>query len=375
MMNFIEKQAKKPFKNIGFLKGKKSTGDREGLFTPPNPKDVRLYDKEELKQADIENIKKKGFTPVGDALLWGVGKIPKKGPELKKKTTDFLADKKRAISEADAHFSGKVKDALGVKRGGLIDRFTSKKQQVPIGEVIVDGKGQKVVLPNERIDSFGAPITNTTKVALPMLGAGKLMEMTSIENPDQNRTAKNDDVREQLAYAIEEGLLKEAALDKISSLEQELTRKETMIKVAKHERDVLLNDSLRYQDESDFYKRAYEEASKELEKISSTINRIKEKEDLEKRTKRASDLSEKLLERGIIKQANVEEFQELLRTCDDKTFDVFDKIASDSEKGLEKELYIIDDIDKTAHKYASEEGEVLSSTGQTMAEAVADLLK
>lgn len=378
----------------------RSSGNRADAYKSADPSNVKFNNQKQMNKNHFEQQKKQGFGMLGNAALWGVGKVPKFGKGWKDVARENLTKFKINAKEMDANIAGKVKDSLGVKRGGAIDKFTSRKHKVQVGTEMRNGVETPIFRDSDRVDSLTAPFANTMKKATPLVGSFVIgdkawdqgMKMMGADDgtgteqtppPEyiqQQQFAQNPNYNyangaEQLAYRMEEGLLKEAAISKIATLEDEVSKLNTIVKIAKHEREVLMNDSLHYQDELDHYKEAYEKATDELEKVSmkyqETVN------DIEKEAKRkeVEKVAEKLLERGIIKQAELNEYRDFLEKSDEFVLEAFTKVANSAVNG---ELGNLFDIEKSAKELPLPSSETIgkiSSTGQTMAEAVSDLLK
>lgn len=378
----------------------RSSGNRADAYKSADPSNVKFNNQKQMNKNHFEQQKKQGFGMLGDAALWGVGKVPKFGKGWKDAARENLTKFKINAKEMDANIAGKVKDSLGVKRGGAIDKFTSRKHKVQVGTEMRNGVETPIFRDSDRVDSLTAPFANTMKKATPLVGSFVIgdkawdqgMKMMGVDDgigaeqappPEyiqQQQLAQNPNYNyangvEQLAYRMEEGLLKEAAISKIATLEDEVSKLNTIVKIAKHEREVLMNDSLHYQDELDHYKEAYEKAKDELEKVSAkyqeTVNGIEK----EAKTKEVEKVAEKLLERGIIKQAELNEYRDFLEKSDESVLEAFTKVANSAVNG---ELANLFDIEKSAKELPLPSSETIgkiSSTGQTMAEAVSDLLK
>lgn len=386
---FMKKTLSKVF-GVKKPKGGPSFNSREKAYSAPKNGETKIYDTKEMRDQAFKNMKENGFgfASLGTSAL---GMVPKVGKRWKDNAENFLTKSKIGMQEFDSNVTGKVKNALGVKPGGMIDNFTSTVHKVPVGKQMgSDGKMQDMFV-EKRVSSMKAPIDHTMKFALPMAGSAymfdKLTEMQEGQDgmyeqyPIQQSDFPppynpNQSFDERTASALETGLIKEATMEKISSLEHEVDSLKGLIKVAKYEREILYDDSLRFQDASEYYKEAYEKAQNELEKVSSEFEEYKESLAKEARQEKVTKVAENLLERGIIKQAKFNEYLDVLSNCDAQTFEAFSKLAflDNDEKGLEKNLYMIDYIDKHSSTINPNTLGAMTKSGDTIADAVRDLL-
>ena len=369
IMNFIKRKPKntKP-------KGQPAYNSRPEAYKPKNSEDYKYHDQAKMKNLDFNANKNSGFGLPVDMTLGAVGFIPRVGKKWQENAKNALTKQKIKGKEFDTEMTGKVKDALGVKRGGMIDKFTSKEHKIPIAT----NNAGEALYRDVRLDSALAPLQNTSKVALPMIGSTVVFDKTVDAlsgGENQQEGYEPQYYEEQLANEINlVGIEKNAAIEKIAALENELDELGEIIKVARYEKEILVNDNLKFQDDLDYYKNQYEKLAKEhnelLEKYSSEVKESQKTEKLAK----AKILAEKLLERGIIKQAKFDKYINHFVEGDEMVFETLTKIANDFEAGLDFPATLSENESmQPAHPSELAIGKV-SSSGQTISEAIADLL-
>lgn len=345
---------------------------------PLNSKKFKAFNADEMKANEFQNVK----DSAGIIQQMGLGAlrmVPGQGSKnVANKLSDNIAKAKLGLRKFDHEFTGKVKNKLGLKDGGSLDRFTSKTDNIKVGtQKGPTGLSEDVNVAKKR-HSMGAPIKHTTGFVLPMLGysyiSDKFEESAENKAQQQMQQQMQQQYMPKNAYTVVDNMEKQAAMSKIAELESELETSQGLLKFAAAEKNVLLNDNKSMMVKVAAYEDTINELQSEIEKKASDLNELQQRMFIRERTVNSVKLAETMLEHGIIKQAEFDDKVDYLVSCDNDTFAMHEKIASmnNGEKGLEKEAFMLEYRGKPSSRSFDSN---FSSTGQTIDEAARDLLR
>lgn len=340
---------------------------------------AEFYDSKKIQDMARENIRNDGNGLVGDVGIGALGFLPRKGKDIKEAVVNKMTDFKQGVQRIDQATSQKAKDAVKIKEGSLLDRFTSVKNRREVGINPLRGGTTETLEGVTNRSSWLAPVQNTAKVTAPFLGT---MYVADKMYPQEEQVANElNDYHDKNGFEdalLTERLDKKAALDKVAYLEDEIEKLASHVEELKEESNLLWKQAETERIEKErivMEKTAFE--NEMMEKISS-YDEFKARTNIRERSKSAVKVAEDLLEHGIIKQAEFDKKVDFLMECDDEAFNLhssFSKRANNNEKGLETSPYFIDYSSKDDESSPLRPKRGLSSKGQTIGEAAKDLKK
>jgi hypothetical protein len=378
--------------------GGKFVTDVKGQAGVENAQGHRFFNPDEIMAKRREQMDHEGSGSfIGDAGLGAVNFLTPKSWGLKPKAQNLLFKMKEGLTAADtkagSFLAGNTPSSV---RGKLFSVKTGHKGQgIQIGELhnpngstspLMEGTGA------DRRPSLVAPLQNGLAVASPFLAATYLADkMYGDQNQpktaetafdyfekfaEKHTTSKVEDgiVEERLTWHLD----KEASMQKLSQLQDELEKTAAELSEAR-EQVVLMEKQASHEREEKHKAQGMLKTAKD-----QLIEKQAEHEELRLRTlarersKHAVKLAEDMLDKGLIKQAELNPQIDRLMSCDEPTFNLLStmvKQAAEGEEGLESfdvlGDYSINDMDSMSSR--PQRG--LSRSGQTMGEAARDLLK
>lgn len=389
-LNLMEKEAfigaaiKGAKKGLGSIKAKRAqkvvtpNTTHASINNPLNSKKFKAFDANEMKANEFQNVKDSAGI-IQQMGLGAIRMVPGQGSKnVANKLSDNIAKAKMGLRKFDHEFTGKVKNKLGLKNDGVIDRFTSKTDNIKVGtQKGPTGLTEDVNVAKKR-HSMAAPIKHTSGFVLPMLGysyiSDKFEEAADNKAQQQMQQQMQQPYMPKNAYSVIDNMEKQAAISKIAELESELETSQGLLKFAAAEKNVLLNDNKSMMVKVAAYEDTINHLQNEIEKKASDLNELQQRMFIRERTVNSVKLAETMLEHGIIKQAEFDDKVDYLVSCDNDTFVMHEKIASmnNGEKGLEKEAFMLEYRGKPSSRSFDSN---FSSAGQTIDEAARDLLR
>lgn len=373
--NFLPKEARfggafKAVENIGRTKG-------PGVYKQPVGNAHRFFDEKELADLERQKIKEDGNGMFGDLAIGATRFLPK-GKEIYNKTIDKTVDFKRKAQELDQVGSEKVKKALKVKEGSMLDRFTSSKNRRTVGETTLSDGTKGALEEQTRRSSFLSPVKNTTAVATPFLASAYVADKLY---PEEKEAAYQDLQYEKTGVENElfvERLDKKAALEKVAFLENRIEKLASQVEELEEEKNLFWKEAEMVRKEKREVEREKLAYEKELMDKTASYDEFKMRAHARERSKHAIKIAEDMLETGFIKQAEFDKKVDFLMDCDEETFNLhstLNKKASDNQKGLETSAYFVHYSSKEDESRQSRPSRGLSARGQTIGEAAKDLTK
>lgn len=375
--SILTRSPKIPNKIFGRPNPTKSTVRASGskAHKAANPSKIEFHNQKQVSQKKFDDEKAKGINIVADVALGGVGKIPKVGEKLKNNMQNGYAKQRLKFGEMNSRLGDKVYNKLNMtKPGSWGDKITSRPVKVEVGkERMKDGTTRNIVR-EERVRSLTAPIVNTKEYVLPIAGSTYIFDKAlgaGGEKPVTEVPVKEEFSNERLASVFEGGLFKTAALNKIAKLETERDELAGMIKLANYEKEILVNDNMKFQDIIDENIEKIAKVENELSDYKDKYHTLLEQFEKTAKEKDVDAIADNLLSKGIIKQADYNEMKEYLFSCDEQNFKMLQKVAS-SALGFNDSLMSIDDLGEDAMERKASIN--VSSKGQTISEAIRDLI-
>jgi hypothetical protein len=270
-----------------------------------------------------------------------------------------------------------------------LGRTFSKVEKEPVANVR-DGERTESLYRDVRVPSLLAPVEKTVKFTSPILASAWLFDKMNPEiGEDVNQTPygndlyKNSSVTEENNDAIDktiaENMDKVASLQKIAELEDNLRKYASDLQYLKMEKTAIekrLDTTLK--EKRELEKRAAS-AEENLLHEKVAFEELRLRTIAQKRSKVAVDLAEQMLEKGLIKQAELQGTIDNLMDCDESTMNMHKNMVKEASGGLESlESLIILGEYKPNDKLATSSDLVnlgLSKSGQSIGEAARDLTK
>lgn len=390
------------FKNM-FLSAKplvKKTDEAIHVTKSPvhlQPGTVKMFSPEEIaeeiKRKDIEQ----GNGIVLDGLLGGTKIIGNRITQGIKKDKDVIWSGSDTIDEASRSLKeraralntqggAKMLDLIkGNKPGTFRNKLFSSPVETKVGERVLEDGSIVPIIEKQRRASAVAPIENTVRMTTPFLASAYLTEKLIPPEPDKTTVR---DMAETLPSAVERipmarhasesvyELDKQAMLDKNAALEEKLLEKEAQLNIVSLERDQMEKLASDLSKRADaFEKQASELRGTLLEKEAAheeLILRMAARE----RYVPAEKIATRLLEQGMIKQAEYEDKIAELMDCTDDVFKLYEKMSTSGkygEESIESLAFLEDTYISSNEQSSSRVGKGLSKTGQTIGEAAHEL--
>lgn len=406
-MPFLEKEAAPNLQ--GVLNGVKNTFQQLRRSTPPNPgeaaptlgkfvvrpgdsvvnpAEMNLFDRQQVIDKTVGEMKREGTGSfVVDGLL---GLTKKVFPGSKDGIENAVVKSKGVLEHLDAKggqlLAGKNPDSF---RGKLLSSKVSRQ----VGEVKdPDGKISPL-LREDRKPSLAAMVEKPVKFVTPFLAtayaADKLYPNQPAEDKNVAVPTYETELQKQSSELESDALFdktvvdeldKVASLQKIAKLEDELEKVAAELQDAHMEKLAMEKRLVETEKEKDFFEKQASETKNNLLEKTAAFEELRLRTIAQKRSKVAVDLSEKMLECGFIKQAELADTQDELMVCDERTIKMYQNLVKEAktqEESLES-LAILGEY-KGNDKLASQSKDLaphgLSKRGQSIGEAARDLIK
>jgi hypothetical protein len=232
------------------------------------------------------------------------------------------------------------------------------------------------------------PITNTTKVVSPFLATAYVGEkMYNNENqeeqPQTTKVAENHSDGMEVRGILKEEIMslemdKQASMNKIAQLEDDLEKSAAEIDGLTHENHLLQKEAAYERKQVSEVKGELSRVQNELEKTASDFSSYKQKMFEEEREKVAFDMVGDMLELQIIKQSEYDQRLGELKVASEDQLNLYNmliKQAKNQEEGLASLSVLVDYNSNGFDSYASTTEKGLSKRGQTIGEAAKELNK
>jgi hypothetical protein len=367
----------------------------------PDMSNLKIYTDAERMQKQKELWSKDGTGSFPLDILIGATKLLPKNWNVHSTIEDKVYQLKQLLDKADTNAGSFL---AGKDPNSIRGKVFSVKRNDPFGEVVNDNVVEELYLQGNRRPSLLAPVSNTVAMATPLLAAGYLtdklllqpnqndqqqqsyppqgMYQTAYEPPNQlekfaYKNYTNEDKNDIMEESVWRSLDKQASIQKIAKLEQEIEKIAAYAQDLKQENELLSKVAMEE-------KMAREQISQEIQKIKKeSLTKQAEAEEFRLRTvarersKHVVKLAEDMLEKGLIKQADFDHHVDRLMTCDETTLNLYanmTKQASDGEDGLASLALLreYNNMDSKGSVDTSKKG--LNKAGQTMGEAARYLL-
>ncbi len=387
-------------------------------LSPPTAEQVKFFTQEEFDAARKSQMMQDGTGGIViDAPLGLLSLVTPKKWGLRDKIDNWIYDKKLKMEDIDTRIGAKASgDNPNSIRGRIfsVPRGREGKGDI-IGTVVnEDGTISQITqgATSDRRASIIGPVSNTVKVATPFLASAYLAEKflgpkppeaPSQANPyNQNttspsqtmyRTAQtsedvltkdyenlytNSEKSDIMEETIWRELDKQASMNKIAMLEQELEKIAAFAEDLRQEKDLLSKIAMEE-------KTAREKVEKDysLFKQNSLLKQAESEEFrlrtvARERSKHAVKLAEQFLEKGLIKQASFDQQVDHFMSCDETTLNLYANLAkqaSDEEQGLESLAYLSEYNIMDSKGTSERTGRGINKAGQTIGEAARYLLE
>lgn len=379
----------------------------------------KMFDEKAVQDAIRKKDIDEGNGLVADALTGGTKMVANGVHRLRGgEGASPLAGK---IDEGVANMKGKLRSwdtsagsFLGGKNDGMRARIFSTPEKYKVGEQTLEN-GVADINKEVRRASLTAPITNTTRVATPILASLYVGEKMfgDGDNPDPNQpteqalagraaqefTPKMEQGLGRTRYASEnpsDGAEKHGIVKSEESIAYELEKKAAFDKIAMLENEIekLGSEVNYYREEAAMFEKTamIERSAKEEFKKRALISEIELAEKTaahreyelrvaaRERSKVAVSIADSMLKTAQIKQVDYDKTIDHLMDCDDHSFKMYAsmvKEASTGDEALESLSFLQDDIVKDASETIQSSGMsgYVNKTGQTIGEAAASMRK
>ena len=410
---FLDKEAARfnPFR--GFLnRGARSphTSEAMGKFVTDPASQVGAHNAEDIRALsgdEIEQIIKDDRVGNGTGGLFGdlsLGGVKLISPGVREKTDDVVNNVKSFIEKWDTKGGEKLigKKDVNSKWGKFMSTPTGTKQGgegIPT-HIKTNADGSKTYLSEgaggqDRRPSLLGPVSNTLKVTTPFMAAGYAGEKlypndpqpsyNSYYDPRMAKKSSGNDSNEQEKHGILEEetrslyLDKEASLQKIAQLEDELEKKGEEVESLSHEISLLTKEASAQKARVFQLERDLEMEKKAMMEKEEVAEEFRLRTIARDRSKIATDIAEGMLEEGIIKQAQLQNKIDEMMDCNEETLNLYASLVKEAKKeeeGLESLAYLVDYRSNDTDILPSDPNDRgLSKRGQTIGEAAEDLLR
>jgi hypothetical protein len=349
-----------------------------------DPSDIKALDRQEVIDKVKERMKGEG---TGSFVTDGILGLTKKiAPKSKEPIENAIVNAKGTLEYLDTKAGAAL---AGNKPNSIRGKLFSSKQQTQVAET----KDGEALLREYRKPSMVAPIENAAKIAAPFLATAYVAEKMY---PKENELGKNVNVPtyesnfQKQSFEIEdeeifdkslvEDMDKVASLQKIAQLEDDLTKVAIELEEAQMEKVAMAKRLEETVKEKDFFEKQASTIKNNLLEKQAAFEELRLRTIAQKRSKIAVDLSEEMLECGLIKQADFQSTIDDLMEADPKTIKVYQNLvkeAKSEEESLES-LAILREYkgnDKLATPSKELAPQGLSKRGQSIGEAARDLIK
>lgn len=421
----MEKEAMKLPNLFRTYKGTKNALPHTGTPIVRSTKDMALNGEAKIfNEGEVQGALRKqdldqGNGLVGDALT-GATKMVANGVH-KLRGGEGASPLANKVDEGVSTLKGKLRDwdtsagsFLGGQGSGMRAKIFSTPERFKVGEQALD-TGNADVLKEVRRASLTAPITNTTRVATPILGSLYLGEkMFPIEDGAQanqpTEQALAGRAAQEIQPKIEQGigrsryaseidgdgsekhgivnseesiagqLEKQAAFDKIAMLETRIEKLGSELEHYREEADMFRKTAMTERSAKDGFRKQAFTLQVELEEKIASHREFELRIAARERSKVAVTIANTMLKEARIKQVDYDKTIDHLMDCDDNSFKMYAsmaKEASSSDEALESLSFLQDDIIKDASATVDSEltPGFYNKSGQTIGEASASLSK
>lgn len=349
-----------------------------------DPGDIKTLTRQEVIDKARDKMKREGTGSfVVDGLL---GLTKKVAPKTKDPIENAVVNTKGTLeyldTKAGAALAGNKADSL---RGKL---FSSK-----VKNEVAEAKDGVALFREDRKPSLVAPIENAAKITAPFLATayvaekmypadknlGKNVNVPTYE-PELQKQSSELENEEIFDKSVVQDMDKVASLQKIAQLEDDLSKVAAELEEAQMEKLAMgkqLEETIK---EKVFFEKQASTVKNNLIEKEAAFEELRLRTIAQKRSKVAVDLSEEMLECGLIKQADFQGTIDDLMEADERTIKVYQNLVKEAktdEESLESLSYLREykGNDKLATTSRELAPQGLSKRGQTIGEAARDLKK
>lgn len=381
--------------------------------------EAKLFNEGEVQDALGRKDLEQGNGLVGDALTGTVKMVANGVHKLKGgEGASPLAGK---VDDGVMKLKGKLRDwdtsagaVLGGQGSGVRAKVFSTPEKYKVGEQALE-TGNADLLKEVRRASLTAPITNTTRIATPILGSLYLGEkMFPAEDGGQpsepTEQALAGRAAQEIQPKIEQGigrsryaseidsdgsekhgivnseesiagrLEKQAAFDKIAMLETRIEKLGSEVERYRGEAEMFQKTAMTERSAKEGFRKQAFTLQVELEEKIASHREFELRIAARERSKVAVTIANSMLKTARIKQVEYDKTIDHLMDCDENTFKMYasmTKEASTSDEALESLSFLQDDIIKDASATVDSEltPGFYNKSGQTIGEASASLSK
>lgn len=341
-----------------------------------DPENARMFGDDEVQaRARKQSLKQGTGSFIADGLL---GLVKKVAPQTKEPIENGVSKVKDTFEGLDTA-AGKV--LAGNNPDSLRGKLFSSKISRQVGEVN-EGDSISPLDRTNRRPSAIAPIENTVKATSPLLATAYVADkMYPPHKQQESNVPPYDDNLEKASLfdpSFMEQMDKMASIQKIAELEESLTEAENRLEKSAMEKIAVekkLEETIREKDSLEKQANMVEENL--LEKVAE-FEELRLRTIAKERSKVAVDLSEQLLEAGIIKQAHLNDTIDKLMECDESTIDMYHNMVKEGktqDESLESLAFLSEYKINDKLASPSDGTSALSKRGQTIGEAARDLNK
>lgn len=368
---------------------------------------ARMFSPDEIAEKIRERDINEGNGFVGDILLGGIKGIGNVATRAAKKDKSLEWAGSSAIDGASA----KVKDASrnwsaqagqkaidlvgGNKPGSKRGKLFSVLEDVPVGERVLPDGTTVPIIEKQRRASIVAPAQNAMKVGTPLLGSMYLAEkfypmekredtpsvgdMTQAAQQAAEQTVNPAVMRHmpRVASADVYQLEKRAMLDKQAMLESELLEKTAEADALRGDLDWMKKQASEAAGRAEAFEKRAADLQHELHDERAAHEELMLRTAARARSGAATTIARDMLEKGLIKRAQYEAQVDRLMDCSDDELKIFEKMASSEkvgEESLESLAFLSDTYSSSDEPSHRRVAPGLSKSGQTIHEAVRDIL-
>lgn len=353
-----------------------------------DPAKLNIFNRQEVINKATDEMKREGSGSfVSDAVL---GLTKKVFPGAKEPIENAMVKAKGTFEHLDTQV-GKV--LAGGKEDSFRGKLFSSKVSRHVGdETNANGRVSRITK-DDRRPSAVAPIENGVKIATPFLATAyvadklypkdkelsKNVNVPTYETDFQKQSSELE-VEEIFDKSLFEDMDKVASLQKIAQLEGDLEKTASELYETQMEKVAVEKQLEETTKEKHFFEKEASLAKNNLLEKEADFDELRLRTIAQKRSKVAVDLSEEMLECGLIKQAELKSTVDDLMEADERTIRVYQNLVKEAkteEESLES-LSILREYkgnDKLATTSMDLAPQGLSKRGQSIGEAARDLIK
>lgn len=345
---------------------------------------LKIFSPEQVA-GKANDIKKREGT--GSFIADGLLGLTKRVVPKTKDGIDKSVVKIKDMAEQGDTAAGKV--LAGNKPDSLRGKMFSSKVSRQVGEVKNPDGNISPLTKEDRRPSLSAPVQNTAKFVSPFLATAYVAEKmypgvgeTEPKETHENNTQKTagESVSGPYDGDVIEGLDKMASMQKIAELEKSVQKYAEELSESRLEKEAAERRLEVTIKEKETLEKVASDAKNAVMEKQAAFEELRLRTIAQKRSKTAVDLAERMVDVGLIKQAELQDTIDDLMTCDERTIKMYQnmsKQANNQEESLESLAILGEykDNEKLAMNPKELGGLGLSVRGQSIGDAARDLNK